>query len=191
MYYILRHLPLLPSTLHPTAAATGGTGADQGGEGTRADLGSSTHHKRQQQQQQQAAGGEPQQPQQQQRQQHLLLQPSLEGFTTSLHTVYFDNTALQLYHGRLFLRPQTQTLKARWIGQGQQGSECVSGGFAGGGVSEGGCCPDKVVLERKVYREGWRGTRAAAAAAALSLFVSQTMQQCSHQGHVGTMGVLP
>lgn len=153
MYYVLQHLPLLPSTLHPTAAAAS-TGAEQGGNSTRADLGG-THHKRQQQQpdvnqqQQQAAGGEAQQ------RQHLLLQPSLEGFTTSLHTVYFDNRALQLYHGRLFLRPQTQTLKARWIGQGQLSSD-GPGGF-GGGVSEGSCCPDKVVLERKVYREGWRG----------------------------------
>jgi SPX domain protein involved in polyphosphate accumulation len=102
----------------------------------------------QQQQQQAGAGsslGQPQLP-------PLLLQPALGGFTTSLHTVYFDNAALQLYHGRLYLRPQTQTLKARWIGQpqGTYGSEGMIG-FVDG------WCPEKVVLERKIYREGWRG----------------------------------
>jgi SPX domain protein involved in polyphosphate accumulation len=157
MYYILQHLPLLPSTSHPTAAVTG---TEQGGAGISTELGSG-QQKRQpsgasslrsqpepQQQQQAGAGsthGQPQQPQ-------LLLQPALGGFTTSLHTVYFDNAALQLYHGRLYLRPQTQTLKARWIGeaQGTDGSEGV--GFGGDGWS-----PEKVVLERKIYRQGWRG----------------------------------
>jgi SPX domain protein involved in polyphosphate accumulation len=76
----------------------------------------------------------------------LLLQPALGGFTTSLHTVYSDNAALQLYHGRLYLWPQTQTLKARWIGQpqGKDGSEgMISIGVDG--------------FERKIYKEGWRG----------------------------------
>ncbi|WIA35665.1 hypothetical protein OEZ86_004076 [Tetradesmus obliquus] len=58
--------------------------------------------------------------------------------------VYFDNKGLELYHGRLYLRPNTQTLKARWIGH-----------------NDGAWAPARVVLERKIYKEGWKGERNA------------------------------
>jgi hypothetical protein len=136
-------------------------GTEQGGPGIRTELGSGQQKQQPSgasslrwqpdcQQQQQHAGassshGQPQQPQ-------LLLQPALGGFTASLHTLYFDNAALQLYHGRLYLRPLTQTLKARWIGraQGTDGSEGMMGGVDG-------WCPEIVTLEHRIYREGWRG----------------------------------
>jgi hypothetical protein len=62
--------------------------------------------------------------------------------------MYFDNAALQLYHGRLYLWPQTPMLKARWIDkpQGTDGSEgmmCV-------GVDV--WCPERVVCESKKQR---------------------------------------
>jgi hypothetical protein len=157
MYFILQHLPLLPSTSSPVAVSQG---TEQGTDGVSTTLYSA--HQRQPQWQQAVAGGNSSQQsgqQQQQQQQRagtgtsppqLLQQPALGGFTTTLHTVYFDNVALQLYHGRLYLRPKTQTLKARWIGQG-------AGVDGRGAVLGPGWCPDKVVLERKIYREGWRG----------------------------------
>lgn len=184
MYYILQHLPLLPSTSHSVAASPG---AEHSGDGVSTALGSGQHRRQQQQTKQQSSGPSPasiptsaSQQQQQQRAQQLagsstqrqrpqqqqpLLQPALDGFTTTLHTVYFDNPALQLYHGRLYLRPQTQTLKARWIGgQGANNSGGSSGSAGSSGVEhhgsgEGYARPDRVVLERKVYREGWRGAQ--------------------------------
>lgn len=172
MYFILQHLPLLPSTSHTAAAARGAEGS---GDGVTTSLGGGQrrHQQPQSQQppQQQVRGGSSstslppqQQPHQagsssKQRQQQPLLQPALGGFTTTLHTVYFDNSALQLYHGRLYLRPRTQTLKARWIGQGAS-AHSNSSTHSASSIQQG--CgetvrPDKVVLERKIYREGWRG----------------------------------
>jgi SPX domain protein involved in polyphosphate accumulation len=153
MYFILQHLPLLPSTSSPE-------GIEHGSDGVSTTL-YSTHQRPPSRQQAAAAGNSSQattkqQPQQQQRPGTgtspplLLQQPALGGFTTTLHTVYFDNVALQLYHGRLYLRPNTQTLKARWIGEG-------TGVDGRGDVLGPGWYPDKVVLERKIYREGWRG----------------------------------
>lgn len=164
MYYILQHLPLLPSTANPAAAINNNN--TQGGDSLTSRLSSSQQQLRRQHQQQHASGNQQshsqhqsrqqqaQQPAQQQPQQpRLLLQPALQGFATTLHTVYFDNTALQLYHGRLYLRPQTQTLKARWIGHSHDSTSSNNPFLADCST------PDKVVLERKVYREGWKGGR--------------------------------
>jgi hypothetical protein len=129
MYRILQHMPLLPSTAH-TDSSSSRSKQQQAGFGTQW-----------QQQQQQMFQDTAQQ--QQQQQQHTRQQQRLQefaGFTTTLHTVYFDNRGLELYHGRLYLRPNTQTLKARWIGH-----------------SDGCWAPARVVLERKVYKEGWKG----------------------------------
>jgi hypothetical protein len=91
-YYILQQLPLLPSTSHPTAAVAG---TEQGGAEISTELGSG-----QQKQQPSGASSLCWQPDCQQQQQvgdgsshlqpQLLLQLALGGFTTSLHTVYFD-----------------------------------------------------------------------------------------------------
>lgn len=66
------------------------------------------------------------------------------GCSATVHTVYLDNSVLELYHGRLYLRPNARTLKVQWVGR--DGSE----------ASEG-YVPRKVVIERKIYREGWKG----------------------------------
>lgn len=121
MYQILQHLPLLPSTAHSAASKQ----QQQAGFGTRAPTAGNPS-----QQQQQPAS---------QQQHHQRLQ-EFAGYTTAVHSVYFDNRGLELYHGRLYFRPNTQTLKARWIGH------------------DDGCwAPERVVLERKVYKEGWKG----------------------------------
>jgi hypothetical protein len=127
MYRILQHMPLLPSTAHSTSSSSSKSTQQQAGFGT------------QWQQQQQLFQDAAQQQQQQQTSQQQRLQ-EFAGFTTTLHTVYFDNKGLELYHGRLYLRPNTQTLKARWIGH-----------------NDGCWAPARVVLERKVYKEGWKG----------------------------------
>jgi hypothetical protein len=94
---------------------------------------------------------------QQQQQQHWQSSPVLSGFTTTMHTVYFDSPALELYHGRLYLRPLTQTLKARWISHPDDELSHAAAAAAAPGSS--GWAPEKVVLERKIYKEGWKGTR--------------------------------
>lgn len=50
------------------------------------------------------------------------------------HTLALDNGFMELYHGRLYLRPNTCTVKLRWSGEG-----------------------DRLTLTRKTYREGWKG----------------------------------
>jgi hypothetical protein len=84
------------------------------------------------------------------------------GCSAEVHTVYFDNGPLELYHGRLYLRPNARTLKARWIGRG--GGEAGGAGGCEGGEGPGGGAawvPRHVVVERKIYREGWKGKAGA------------------------------
>jgi SPX domain protein involved in polyphosphate accumulation len=204
MYTVLQHLPLLPSSSQaPSATASpaavkppAGTGSDitqQGSSSSRGrvrrrlDVGTATGQPSQpaaslEQQQQPHKDAlhvsiQPmqQQVQQQQQRQQWRQQLSLSGFATTLHTVYFDSRALELYHGRLYLRPNTSTLKARWITSSHDSSSHDSGGDSGStaAVAAGGeaphehsaagadasWAPDKIVLERKVYREGWKGER--------------------------------
>jgi hypothetical protein len=135
MYRILQHMPLLPSTAH---SASSSSSSSSKSKQQQAGFGTQWQQQQQQQQQQFQDAAQQQQQQQQTRQQQRLQE--FAGFTTTLHTVYFDNKGLELYHGRLYLRPNTQTLKARWIGH-----------------SDSCWAPARVVLERKVYKEGWKG----------------------------------
>ena len=70
--------------------------------------------------------------------QHLpvLLQKSMGGETDSqlVNSVYIDNYAMELYHGRLDKTPGAIALRFRWYGTGT---------------------PDTVFVERKTHREKW------------------------------------
>jgi len=70
--------------------------------------------------------------------QHLpvLLQKSMGGETDSqlVNSVYIDNYAMELYHGRLDKTPGAIALRFRWYGTGT---------------------PDVVFVERKTHREKW------------------------------------
>jgi len=109
------------------------------------------------------------------------------GCSAEIHTVYLDNSqSLELYHGRLYLRPNARTVKVRWMGRGDGGGDGRgTGGRAagkrrrgGGDFDDGGddeimsedeeeeeqeeeeaadWVPRHVVVERKIYREGWKG----------------------------------
>ncbi|GAB4819711.1 hypothetical protein N2152v2_006757 [Parachlorella kessleri] len=58
------------------------------------------------------------------------------GDAKLVNSVYFDNSSLELYHGRLDKRPGSIALRMRWYGTGE---------------------PQAVQLERKTYRESWKG----------------------------------
>lgn len=70
--------------------------------------------------------------------QHLpvLLQKNMEGNTDSqlVNSIYIDNYAMELYHGRLDKTPGAIALRFRWYGTGT---------------------PDTVFVERKTHREKW------------------------------------
>lgn len=72
--------------------------------------------------------------------QHLpvFLQKSMEGETDSqlVNSVYLDNRAMELYHGRLDKTPGAIALRFRWYGTG---------------------IPETVFVERKTHRESWAG----------------------------------
>jgi SPX domain protein involved in polyphosphate accumulation len=72
--------------------------------------------------------------------QHLpvFLQDTMAGQTDSqlVNSVYLDNTAMELYHGRLDKTPGAIALRFRWYGTGT---------------------PDVVFVERKTHRESWMG----------------------------------
>eukprot|EP01041_Mallomonas_annulata_P011239 gene11239-23500_t len=72
--------------------------------------------------------------------QHLpvFLQKTMEGETDSqlVNSVYLDNRAMELYHGRLDKTPGAIALRFRWYGTGT---------------------PEIVFVERKTHRESWCG----------------------------------
>eukprot|EP00879_Flechtneria_rotunda_P015824 GHRR01016547.1.p1 GENE.GHRR01016547.1~~GHRR01016547.1.p1 ORF type:complete len:606 (+),score=265.08 GHRR01016547.1:635-2452(+) len=147
MYQVLQHLPLLPSTAHTNFSQS----AQQTAFGTTVNQ--TTKQPQQQQsvpmeQQQGLIVGQPplgQPPLRQQQHRRRTGLQEVSGFVTPLHTVYFDNAPLELYHGRLYMRPNTQTLKARWIGQFERLQSSLA------------WVPSRVVIERKIYKEGWKG----------------------------------
>jgi hypothetical protein len=187
MYTVLQHLPLLPSSTghkqQPAAsqaAAGAPTAAGAGkpprpGDSSSGGRASAAQQRSRQQQRaddvsvdlQAASQPPPPPPPQQQQQQQQRPAASPGGFTTTVHTVYFDNSGLQLYHGRLYMRPNTMTLKARWIGgasdsgsgsgRGSSGSIEDAAAAAAGAAGGAAWAPSRVVLERKLYRQGWRG----------------------------------
>jgi len=53
-----------------------------------------------------------------------------------VNSVYFDNSSMELYHGRLDKRPNAIALRIRWYGDGE---------------------PSLCFVERKTHREGWKG----------------------------------
>lgn len=74
--------------------------------------------------------------------QHLpVFQYNLEGEDQQdsqlINSVYLDNTALELYHGRLDKRPNALALRIRWYGNTTPPSQCF--------------------MERKTHRESWKG----------------------------------
>jgi hypothetical protein len=84
----------------------------------------------------------------------------------TVHTVYLDNQVLELYHGRLYLRPHSQMLRVRWRGASGCGPSAAAAGGGGGDGdgSDGGCgqyyhggIPAQVTVTRKVINEGWKG----------------------------------
>lgn len=72
--------------------------------------------------------------------QHLpvFLQNTMAGESDSqlVNSVYLDNSAMELYHGRLDKTPGAIALRFRWYGTGT---------------------PDVVFVERKTHRESWAG----------------------------------
>jgi len=72
--------------------------------------------------------------------QHLpvFLQTTMDGETDSqlVNSVYLDNYAMELYHGRLEKTPGAIALRLRWYGTGT---------------------PELVFVERKTHRESWAG----------------------------------
>lgn len=72
--------------------------------------------------------------------QHLpvFLQKTMAGETDSqlINSVYLDNHAMELYHGRLEKSPGAIALRFRWYGTGT---------------------PETVFVERKTHRESWAG----------------------------------
>lgn len=72
--------------------------------------------------------------------QHLpvFLQNTMAGESDSqlVNSVYLDNSAMELYHGRLDKTPGAIALRFRWYGTGT---------------------PDLVFVERKTHRESWAG----------------------------------
>jgi SPX domain protein involved in polyphosphate accumulation len=72
--------------------------------------------------------------------QHLpvFLQDTMAGKSDSqlVNSVYLDNTAMELYHGRLDKTPGAIALRFRWYGTGT---------------------PETVFVERKTHRESWAG----------------------------------
>ena len=58
------------------------------------------------------------------------------GDAQLISSVYFDNSQLELYHGRLDKKPGAIALRIRWYGSGD---------------------PENVFVERKTHREGWKG----------------------------------
>jgi len=71
--------------------------------------------------------------------QHLpvFLQKDMEGTDAQLvNSVYLDNRALELYHGRLDKTPGAIALRMRWYGT---------------------TIPETVFVERKTHRESWAG----------------------------------
>ncbi len=72
--------------------------------------------------------------------QHLpvFLQKTMDGETDSqlTNSVYLDNHAMELYHGRLEKSPGAIALRFRWYGTGT---------------------PDTIFVERKTHRESWAG----------------------------------
>ena len=214
LYFILQHLPLVPTG---TAAAArerldGGRGWGWGGggrvrgqeqqrqqdeeqqqqqqqqeqekqQGQQQQRKQQQQHQKQQGQQQQQQAQQQQTPQQQQQQLSLdsrtlaaaaaaagapakpLLHPQTEEYASEVHTVYFDNRVLELYHGRLYLRPHTIMLKALWKDNSGDDSSSSSSSSSSGSSSSGAdkrgwlgeWAPENVVLERKICREGWKG----------------------------------
>ena len=63
-------------------------------------------------------------------------QDLLSGDSQMTNSAYFDNSQLELYHGRLEKRPQAIALRIRWYGLGE---------------------PELAFIERKTHKESWKG----------------------------------
>ena len=63
-------------------------------------------------------------------------QDLLSGDSQMTNSAYFDNSQLELYHGRLEKRPQAIALRIRWYGLGD---------------------PELAFIERKTHKESWKG----------------------------------
>ncbi|CAG9460086.1 unnamed protein product [Pedinophyceae sp. YPF-701] len=61
---------------------------------------------------------------------------NFSGDAQLINSVYFDNSNLELYHGRLDKRPGAIALRLRWYGNGE---------------------PEQVFVERKTHKESWKG----------------------------------
>jgi SPX domain protein involved in polyphosphate accumulation len=61
---------------------------------------------------------------------------NFHGDAQLVNSVYLDNSLAELYQGRLDKRPDAIALRLRWYGSTP---------------------PEKVFVERKTHREGWKG----------------------------------
>ena len=187
VYFILQHLPLLP--------AEGGAGGSGGNEGAFRAPSAAAASSSAAAPPSSSAAAASRSPSSASSAAAAALDVELPGCGAEVHTVYLDSCqSLELYHARLYLRPNARTLKVRWLGRGAGGggggaggggsgeaaasTAATAGGDDGGGSEGGGgddggdgdqgaaagWAPRRVVVERKIYREGWKGEPNAKAA---------------------------